>query len=233
MSHCRLRAIIFDFNGVIADDETTHFLAFQQALAEDGLALTKDEYYGAYLGMDERTCTAALVRSATGRHDSAREQRIAERKASLFKSLTETHKPSLFPGVVEFVQRAATRYRLAIASGGRRRQIELALRGTPIEKSFVALVAAEDTPIGKPDPAMYRLVLARINETEPHPHPVIQPAECLVVEDSLAGIQSALAAGMRVVGLATTYPTDQLTAAHLVLPNLDGVSLERLEVLFT
>jgi len=171
MSHGRLRAIIFDFNGVIADDETTHFLAFQQALAEDGLALTKDEYYGAYLGMDERTCTAALVRSATGRHNFARVQRIAERKASLFKSLTVTHKPSLFPGVVEFVQRAATRYRLAIASGGRRQQIELALRGTPIEKSFMALVTAEDAPIGKPDPAMYLLTLARINEMAPAASP--------------------------------------------------------------
>lgn len=233
MSHGRLRAIIFDFNGVIADDETTHFLAFQQALAEDGLALTKDEYYGACLGMDERACTAALVRSAMGRHDSAREQRIAERKATLFSFLTATHKPPLFPGVVTFVQRAATRYRLAIASGGRRQQIEFALRGTPIEKSFVTLVSAEDAPTGKPDPAMYRLVLARINETEPHLHPMIQPAECLVVEDSLAGIQSALAAGMTVVGLATTYSPDQLTAAHLVLPSFEGVSLERLEALFT
>ena len=233
MNHWRLRAIIFDFNGVIADDETTHFLAFQQALAEDGLALTKDEYYGAYLGMDERTCTAALVQSATGKRDHAREQRIAERKAVLFRSLTATHKPPLFPGIVEFVQRAAAHYRLAIASGGRRQQIEFALRGTSIEKVFVALISAEDAPIGKPDPAMYRLALAGINEAAPRPHPVIQPAECLVVEDSLAGIQSALAAGMKVVGLATTYPADQLTAAHLVLPSLDGVSLERLEALFT
>ncbi len=233
MNHRHLRAIIFDFNGVIADDETTHFLAFQQALAEDGLALTKDEYYGAYLGMDERTCTATLVQSATGKHDPARAQRIAERKATLFRSLTTTHKPPLFPGIVEFVQRAATHYRLAIASGGRRQQIKFALRGTSIEKVFVVLVSAEDAPIGKPDPAMYRLALARINETAPHPHPVIQPAECLVVEDSLAGIQSALAAGMKVVGLATTYPVDQLTDAHLVLANLDGVSLERLEALFT
>ncbi len=233
MNHGLLRAIIFDFNGVIADDETTHFLAFQQALAEDGLALTKDEYYGTYLGMDERTCTAALVQAATGRHDPVREQRIAERKAALFSSLTAAHKPPLFPGIADFVQRAATRYRLAIASGGRRQQIELALRGTPIEKIFAVLVAAEDAPAGKPDPAMYRLALARINAMEPHPHPVIQPAECLVVEDSLAGIQSALSAGMKVVGLATTYSPDQLKAAHLVLPSLEGVSLERLEALFT
>jgi len=61
VSAVALRAIIFDFNGGLADDETPHFLAFQQALAEDGLALTKEAYYGVYLAMDERNCAAALL----------------------------------------------------------------------------------------------------------------------------------------------------------------------------
>jgi len=224
-----LRAIIFDFNGVIADDEPTHFLAFQQALAEDGLALTKEEYYGAYLGMDERTCAGALLEAITGRHDPARVQRIAERKAALFASLTETRRPPLFPGVVEFVTRASARYGLAIASGGRRQQIEFALHGTPIEKAFAVLVSAEDAAIGKPDPAIYRLALARLNEAPPRPVPAIQAAECLVIEDSLAGIHAALAAKMKVVALATTYPPEQLAAARLVLPSLEHASLDSLE----
>jgi len=224
-----LRAIIFDFNGVIADDEIPHFLAFQQALAEDGLALTHEEYYGAYLGMDERNCAAALLESLTGENDPARIRRIMERKAALFRNYTATHKPLLFTGVVEFVKRAGTRYRLAIASGGRREQIEFALRDTPIEKDFAVLVSAEDTAIGKPDPAIYRLALTRLNTVEPRPRPLINPGECLVVEDSLAGIRAALAAGMKVVGLATTYPADQLSDAHAVFTTLAGVSLDRLE----
>src|SRR5437879_12416658 len=134
-----LRAIIFDFNEVIADDEPTHFLAFQQALAEDGLALTKEEYYGAYLGMDERTCAGALLEAITGRHDPARVQRIAERKAALFASLTETRRPPLFPGVVEFVTRASARYRLAIASGGTRHQIAFALHCRPTGPAFAVI----------------------------------------------------------------------------------------------
>jgi len=227
-----LRAIIFDFNGVIVDDETTHFLAFQQALAEDGLALTKEAYYGTYLGMDERTCASALLEATTDQHDPARVKRIAERKAALFASLTETRRPPLFPGVVDFVTRASTRYRLAIASGGRRQQIELALHDTPIEKVFAVLVSAEDAAVGKPDPAIYHLALARLNETPPRPSPAIQAAACLVVEDSLAGIQAALAAKMKVVALATTYPPDQLATAHLVLPSLEHVSLGSLESLF-
>jgi len=139
VSAVALRAIIFDFNGVLADDETPHFLAFQQALAEDGLALTKEAYYGIYLAMDERNCAAALLESAGGGHDLARLRRIMERKATLFQAYTATHKPPLFEGVVEFVKQAGARYRLAIASGGRREQIEFALRETPIEKDFTVL----------------------------------------------------------------------------------------------
>ena len=227
-----LRSIIFDFNGVIADDEPTHFLAFQQALAEDGLALTKEEYYGAYLGMDERTCAGALLEATTGQRNPARVQRIAERKAALFASLTETRRPPLFPGVVDFVTHASARYRLAIASGGRRQQIEFALQGTPIEKAFAVVVSAEDAAIGKPDPAIYRLALARLNEVPPRPVPPIQAAECLVIEDSLAGIHAALAAKMKAMALATTYPPEQLAAARLVLPSLEHVSLASLERLF-
>ena len=231
MEVARLRAIIFDFNGVIADDETPHFLTFQQALQEDGLALTKEDYYGTYLGMDERNCSTALVESVAGTRDPVRVHEILERKAALFGDYAATHKPQLFPGVVEFVKQAGERYRLAIASGGTREQIEFALRDTPIEKEFAVIVTAEDTDIGKPDPAIYELALKLLNGARPKP-PLIKAEECLVVEDSLAGICSAIAAGMKVMALATTYQADQLTDAHLVVPSLEGLSPDRLEKLF-
>lgn len=232
MDAARLRAIIFDFNGVIADDETPHLLIFQQALQEDGLALTKEDYYGVYLGMDERNCATALVESVTGTRDPIPLRRILERKAALFRDYTATHKPQLFPGVVKFVKRAGERYRLAIASGGTREQIEFALRDTPIEKDIAVIVSAEDTTIGKPDPAVYRVTLNRINRLEPRPQPPIGPEECLVIEDSLAGIHSAKTAGMQVIGLATTYSAEQISEAHSVIPSLEDLSLDRLEKLF-
>ena len=226
-----LRAIIFDFNGVIADDEPLHFLTFQQALREHGLTLTKDDYYGTYLGMDERRCADALVRSAFGAGDSVRVQAILERKAALFKDRTTGHQPPLFPGIAEFVTQAATRFRLAIATGGRREQVEFALRGTRIEHSFHVIVSAEDTPMGKPDPAIYHRALKLLNRTEPRP-PLIQAAECVVIEDSRAGIQAAAAAGMRVIALSTTYPPEELKEAHVVLRDLQGTTPDHLERLF-
>lgn len=227
-----LRAIIFDFNGVIADDETPHLLMFQQALREEGLALTAEEYYGTYLGMDERNCLAALIEKARGRRDPACEQRVHDRKVALFRDYTATHQPELFPGVVDFVRRAKSRYRLAIASGGTREQITHALEGTPIEKDFAVIAAAEDTTIGKPDPAIYRLTLTRLNEDAPLSQPPIQAADCLVIEDSLAGIQSAKAAGMIVLGVATTYPAEALKEADTVYPGLKAITLTEIERLF-
>ena len=102
-----MRAIIFGFNGVIADDETPHLHCFQRALAEAGLCLSKEEYYGTYLGMDERTCTAALLTTRDGSCDSASLAGIIERKAGLFREHTALHKPALFPWITGFVQRAA------------------------------------------------------------------------------------------------------------------------------
>lgn len=226
-----LRAMIFDFNGVIADDETPHFLCFQQALAEVGIRLTKEEYYGTYLGMDERNCLAALLTQNGGSTvppDQALIQRILDRKAALFRAHTAVHKPELFPGVVEFVKAAGARYRLAIASGGRKEQIEAALRGTPIERDFAVIISADETTIGKPDPTIYLLTLKHLNEAAATPQPAIKPDECLVIEDSLAGIRSAHAAGMRVLAVSTTYPIDALAEADLVLPSLTTVSVEEL-----
>ncbi|WP_447978209.1 HAD family hydrolase [Candidatus Nitrospira bockiana] len=224
------RAIIFDFNGVIADDETPHLLAFQQALREHGIELTQEDYYGTYLGMDERTCLTLLLRARRGRADEDLETRIHRRKAELFRAQMAAGRPPLFPGVVDFVQAAGRRARLAIASGGRREQIVLALAGTPIERAFTTIVAAEDAPVGKPDPAIYRLALARLNA--PHaPAPPLRARDCLVIEDSVAGIQAARAAGMTVVAVATTYPPDRLYQADLVVPHPGALQVDRLEAL--
>lgn len=225
-----LRAILFDFNGVIADDETPHFVCFQQALQESGLALTNDEYYGTYLGMDERTCAEALLVRRDGFVDRALHARITARKADLFRDYTAAHPPPLFPGIERFVQDARRRFRLAVASGGRREQILAALRGTSIERAFDVIVSAEDVAVGKPDPFIYLHTLKLLNGAYPHP-PLLGAAECLVIEDSRAGILAAKAAGMRVVAVATTYPAEQLADALGVVQGLEGrraADLERL-----
>lgn len=220
-----IRAILFDFNGVLADDETAHVECFCQALKEYGLALSKAEYYGTYLGMDERSCTALLLTARDGKSDAGLVRRIQDRKAELFRLHPAAHKPELFPGVIEFVQAARPLCRMAIASGGRREQIDRALRGTEIEQAVDLIVSADDCPVGKPDPAIYLLTLQRLNDVV---RPLLRPDECLVIEDSKAGIRAARAAGMPVLALATTYPADELREAGCVMPSLAGVDPEAL-----
>ena len=218
-----IQAIIFDFNGVIADDEAPHVTSFQQALDEAGLQLTRDDYYGIYWGMDERACARTLLLARDGSCDERLLSRIMNRKADLFRAETAERRPALFPGIIDFVKMAKDRFRLAIASGGRREQIAYALEGTPIEQDFEVIITTEDCAIGKPDPAIYRSTLEQLNATAVSSS-AIGPAQCLVIEDSLAGIRSALSAGMSVLALATTYPVDKLCEADHVLPNLRGVS---------
>jgi beta-phosphoglucomutase len=216
-------AMVFDFNGVIVDDETPHLLCFQQALAEAGLTLTAHDYYGAYLGMDERTCTRLLLEQRDGMCEEARILRITDRKADLFRAHTAHHKPPLFAGAADFVLAAKGRYRLAIASGGRRAQIEDALAGSAIEQAFEVMVTAEDCPIGKPDPAIYLLACDLLNANRGSAER-ITPSQCLVIEDSLAGIRSARAAGMRVLAVSTTYPLEMLNEAELVVRGLHDMT---------
>ena len=166
-----------------------------------------------------------LLTQRDGTCDEHLLSRIGERKAELFRFYTARHPPELFPGVIEFVKTAKTRYRLAIASGGRRAQIDAALSGTPIEHDFEVIVAAEDCSVGKPDQAIYRLSSERLN-AGCVPSEMIKPEECLVVEDSLAGIQSAKAAGMLVMALGTTYPLDKLSEADCIFENFQGVTPE-------
>lgn len=220
-----IRAVLFDFNGVIADDETAHVECFCRALDEFGLTLSKAEYYGTYLGMDERTCTALLLTARDGKSDAGSVQQIQDRKADLFRHHPAAQKPELFPGVIEFVQTARSLCRLAIASGGRREQIDRALRGTVIEQAVELIVSADDCSVGKPDPAIYLLTLQRLNDVG---RPLLRAGECLVIEDSKAGIRAARAAGMPVLALATTYPADELREADCVMPSLAGVDPEAL-----
>ena len=130
------------------------------------------------------------------------------------------------------MKRAGAQYRLAIATGGRREQIDHALRGTAIERDFAVVVSADDVATGKPDPAIYHATLKRLTAVDPRP-PLLTAAQCVVVEDSRAGIRSAKAAGMRVLALATTYRLEQLTEADLVLPNLAGLRPEAIEPLLS
>jgi beta-phosphoglucomutase len=118
---------------------------------------------------------------------------------------------------------------LAIASGARRAEIETILRADGLRGAFLAIVGADDCTFTKPDPEPYLTAMARLSERFPD----LTAAQCLVFEDSVAGIASGLAAGMRVVGVAHSYAPEKLSAAHRVVTSLEGLERADLDALFT
>jgi HAD superfamily hydrolase (TIGR01509 family) len=220
-----VRAIIFDFDGVIADSEPVHFAVFQRVLGEMGLFLTKEAYYADYLGYDDKGCFTAFL--AEHRHPVSPEliQRLVTRKGAAYLEYIRQH-PVIFSGVREFVRDAAARYPLAICSGALRHEIEFILEETGIRKEFAHITSAEDVRQGKPDPEGFRHALTALNRL--YHDDTLAPQDCLVIEDSLPGIRGAHAAQMKVLAVANTHALDDLHEADAVTSSLVDVDLREL-----
>jgi beta-phosphoglucomutase len=221
-----LRAAVFDFDGVIVDSEPLHFRSLQAALAPEGVAIDEDEYWSVYLAYDDREA----IRLALERHGVPTTPealaRAASRKVERFAALIPGM--PVFPGARELVVSLAAELPLAIASGARHDEIEAILAGLGLRHCFRAVVGAEDAPRTKPDPAPYLEAARRLADEVPG----LGPADCAALEDSVPGILSARGAGMRVVGVAHSYPAEKLRPAHRVVPSLVGLSREDLSALF-
>jgi HAD superfamily hydrolase (TIGR01509 family) len=206
-------AILFDFNGVIVDDEPQHCDALIATLAEYGCALDRDRYYTDYLGFDDRECFRfTFRRMGLGDDDGAIAAAIERKNEHYEKSIRGSLR--LVPGASEFVEAAAfDGYQLAIVSGALRREIELVLELAGLRPHFAEIIAAEDVTACKPDPQGY----ARAREAL-----ALAPHRCMVIEDSLPGLAAAHAAGLRCAMLSTSHSEHLISAADLVWSDFVG-----------
>jgi beta-phosphoglucomutase len=220
-----LHAIVFDFDGVIADSEPLHLKAFQQALTPEGIELSPAEYYARYLGYDDVGLFEALARDRglpmSGQRVTALVARKGERMQAMLRSGTV-----LFPGVTEFIRAAAAAVPIAIASGAMRHEIDEVIDAAGVSDLFATIVAAGDTPQSKPSPEPYQLALERLRETSGRD---IDSRRTVAIEDSRWGLESAHGAGLRLVGVTNSYPSHELTGAELVVDSLQSLTLEALE----
>ncbi len=228
-----LRAILFDFNGVLVDDEPVHLEMFQRVLGEEGIPLSAEDYYGRYLGLDDRGCFAAVLENAGEPATVPRLMRLIARKASYYQERIRRQGYPFFPGAVELVGALAAAGRmLGVVSGALREEVEGALRQAGILDRFKVLVTAEDVAEGKPNPEGYLRALEALNSLPPLPERLFHPHEVLAVEDSPAGLTAAADLGLTTLGIAHTYPADRLRQADAVAESLRELTLERLERLF-
>lgn len=218
-----VRALIFDFDGVLADTEALHCAAFQAVATGIGLTMTRDDYFQRFLGLPDRDCLAALCAGAGRQLTAAALDDLCARKRVEFARLAPS--AQLYAGVANTVRRLHAHYILAIASGAFRDEIEPILERAQVRDLFSAVVGAEDVRAGKPAPDPFLHALRAIQRGGSAP---IAPAECVVIEDSPNGIIAAHAAGMRCVGVTTHHDRAALHAADRVIENVTQLRAEDL-----
>jgi beta-phosphoglucomutase len=205
--------ILFDFNGVIIDDEEQHCEALIGTLGEYGYALDRDAYYRDYLGFDDRECFRyTFHRMGLADDEDMVRDAVARKHAAYERSIRSSMR--LVPGAADFIEAAALEgFQLGIVSGALRSEIELGLELAGLRPHFAEIVAAEDVGTCKPDPEGYNHARQLLD---------LAPHRCVVVEDSIPGLRAARAAGLRCAMLTTSHPEKACADADLVWQNFVG-----------
>ena len=222
-----LQAIVFDFDGVIANSEPLHLRAYQAALTDEGVDLTPDEYYSRYLGYDD---VGMLARLSEDRGYDWNERHVAALVASKGVKLQALlHEGAvLFPGAADFIRLSAAKVPIAIASGALPHEIREIVGAAGLLDLFTSIVGAGDTPESKPSPAPYRLAFTQLRARTGLD---LDPQRTVAIEDSRWGLASARGAGLRCVGVTSSYPAHELPGAELVVGSLADLDIAKLDAL--
>ncbi|MFH1737492.1 MAG: HAD family phosphatase [bacterium] len=218
------RALIFDFNGVLLDDEPIHNRNLQTIFAEEGIPLSLEEIRTRCHGRGDWECFTFLLEEAGRDFDSSSIEKLIANKSCHYKQSISQHLP-LVPGVEAFLSHWFGRVPLALASGALLTEIEFVLERSGLARFFTVMANTAEAGIPKPDPAVYNLALDRLRQSSSAD---LQAGDCLVFEDSAVGMHAALAAGMRCVGVATSADPGELQKAELVIHDFLDPQLARL-----
>jgi HAD superfamily hydrolase (TIGR01509 family) len=220
-----LRAVIFDFDGVLVNSEPLHFRAMRDSLVPEGIIIDSTEYLRNYVAYDDRNAIRIALEQHGHPSDAVKVEIVADRKARMFAEMKSGI--PFFPGARELVRDLQKEVPLAIASGARHAEIEDLLEAGGLRDAFIAVVGADDVSRTKPDPEPYLEALKQLQKGTPD----LQAGDCIAIEDTPPGIAAAKAAGMTVVGVAHTYDASVLASAHHVLSSLRRVDAAALRAL--
>lgn len=219
-----LKAVIFDFDGVIADSEALHYKALNAVFNRYGVDVPKDIHWQKYLGYSDRENIEAVNIDYSMGMDDAKIQKLIDEKKVVFDELVADGS-IIIDGVAEFIQRLIDDgIRRAICSGALRSDITLMLAGTVFKNAFEVIVAADDVTHGKPDPEGYLMALDNLCKNGPS---LIEASQCIVIEDSHWGLEAAAAAGMNPIAVTNTYPREELDGkAKKIVDRLDELTVD-------
>jgi beta-phosphoglucomutase len=223
-----LRAVIFDFDGVITDSEIIHLHSFNRVLAQYGMEITTEDYYKDYLGLTDADVFTLLADQNRFGPDAEPIENLIKQKNQIFEELARTE-GRIIPGVCDFLGMLnQNNIPMAICSGALRPEIELILKQARLRHLFKVIVSAEQIKKGKPNPEGFLLTLAKLNEKSQES---ILPDECIVIEDSNWGLEAAKAAGMHTIAVTNSYDAKQLATAEKIVKKLSDLSMNDLQKL--
>ncbi|NEQ69211.1 MAG: HAD family phosphatase [Symploca sp. SIO2D2] len=225
-----LKAVLFDFNGVIINDEAIHEQLIEEIITGENLRPDASEFREVCLGRSDRSCLQEIL-TRRGRIVTPEylTQLIAQKSQAYQHQLEEMEKLPIFPGLEDLIFKLrVAQLPMGVVSGAQRREVELVINRANLAQYFCVIVAGDDIKVSKPEPDGYLLAVEKINQQYPtlnlHSH------ECLAIEDTPAGIEAAKRAGMQVVGVANTYPFHMLQRqTNWTVDNLNDLELERVQ----
>ena len=218
-----VKAIVFDFDGVVVDTEPLHYRAFVAAMSDHSVEFDYDHYQKHYIGYDDRDGFAAICKDHQIDMSSGRLRSLIDLKAEAFESMVVSGLDPL-PGVVSLIRSASGVMPVAICSGALKRDIDAVLstlEGGSLTRLFQTIVTADDVARSKPDPESYRLAVSQLS---------LDPDQCVAIEDTPAGLQSARDAGLKTIAVATTHEQAKLAGlADHVADDLASVNIETIK----
>lgn len=206
-------AVIFDLDGTLIDNNSYHIKAWQKFYKKRNRILTEEEYKKHFNGKTNADVLAYVFDQPL---TLQQKDNYTNEKEDLYRKIYE---PDIKPvkGLLNLLnQLEEANIPMAIATSGIEVNINYMFKHIPIKHFFKEVINSTHIKKGKPDPEIYFITAKKLN---------VSPENCVVFEDSVAGIQSAKDAGMKVIAIATTHTPTELKLADKLIYDYDEISL--------
>jgi len=233
-----IKAVIFDLDGVIINSEPLHDESTAIVLQKNGISISEKERKQ-FLGLNDKEIFSQVVKE--NKLKKTPEDLIQEREKVYFDLIKKVKENKLkktpedliqerekvyfdlikkkgldlFPGVLEAIQKFSKRYKLAITTSSEKSKVDFTLKKFNLSQYFPIIITGEDITKGKPDPEPYIKTIKQLG---------VKSKECLVIEDSINGMKSALDAGCFCIAVTNTFPAAQLKQADMIVQNISEIN---------
>ncbi len=219
MSKPHLEAVLWDMDGVIADTMQYHMSAWRDILQDMGITMTEEDFRPLFGQRHDRIIRHFLGDKMTHEEIEA----LSDRKQALYRQRVAKDIRA-FPGVIDLMKALQKNgIKAALASSATKENVDVIVEGLGIAKFFQAFVNGPEVAEGKPSPLIFQLAAKKLGT---------QPADCVVIEDAIAGVAAAKTGGMKCIAVTNSLPRERLKDADLIVDSLEEVNIDILRGLF-